>query len=163
MARKPVSTKGASAADTVSSVSGRRTQGAPAKAAKPKAKAAAPIADPAPKPRAAAVTTAPADVHRAVPGPAADAAQGARFRRQDLISAIAARSDLKRSEIKDVVDLVLEEVGRAADAGDTLVLPPLGKLLVKKRLEGGTGASVLTVKLRRTPPKGAGGAMAKTP
>lgn len=180
MARKPVGTKSAAAADAAATVSGARARVAPAKGVKPKTKAASreaaarkskPASAPpatttpdvgrAPASGGAGAAAGASEVHPAVPGPAADVAQGARFRRQDLISAIATRSDMKRSELKEVVDLVLEELGRAADAGDTLVLPPLGKLLVKKRMEGGTGASVLTLKLRRTPPTGAGASAPK--
>ena len=72
------------------------------------------------------------------------------FRRPDLIGAVAARTALKRSDAKALIELTLEEIGRALDAGEELVLPPLGKISVKKRKETG-GGDMLTVKLKRSP------------
>jgi len=69
-------------------------------------------------------------------------------RRPDLIQAVAERSNLKRSDTKMVIDLVLEEIGKALDAKDEVSLKPLGKFSVKKRNDGGNGA-VLTLKLKR--------------
>ena len=76
-----------------------------------------------------------------------DGADGT-FRRPDLIGAVAARSALKRSEVKEVLDLVLDELGAALDARDMVILPPLGKIVIKAR-KGSGSASVLTAKIRR--------------
>jgi DNA-binding protein HU-alpha len=82
----------------------------------------------------------------------ADAAEAApkpeMFRRNDLISAVADRSPIKRSDTKTVVELVLEELGKALDANEELALKPLGKITVKKTNATGNGAN-LTVKVKR--------------
>lgn len=78
--------------------------------------------------------------------PKADAPE--MFRRPDLIKAVAERSALKRSDAKMVLELVLEELGKALDAQDELALQPLGKLSVKRRKTTGNG-EMLTVKLKR--------------
>lgn len=71
-----------------------------------------------------------------------------RLKRPDLIEAIAKRVSLKRSEAKMVFDVVLDEIGKALDVSDEVVVPPLGKLMVKKRLEK-PGGDMLTLKLKR--------------
>jgi len=82
------------------------------------------------------------------------------FKRPDLIDAVAKRSVLKRSDARTLIELVLEELGKAADANDELVLPPFGKLMVKNRKPNEDGPDILTVKLRRPP---AEKAQAETP
>ena len=71
-----------------------------------------------------------------------------RLKRPDLIEAVAKRVSLKRSEAKMVFDVVLDEIGKALDASDEVVVPPLGKLMVKKRMEK-PGGDMLTLKLKR--------------
>lgn len=71
-----------------------------------------------------------------------------RLKRPDLIEAIAKRVSLKRSEAKMVFDVVLDEIGKALDASDEVVVPPLGKFMVKKRMEK-PGGTMLTLKLKR--------------
>ncbi|AHM04945.1 hypothetical protein roselon_02631 [Roseibacterium elongatum DSM 19469] len=75
-----------------------------------------------------------------------------RAKRPDLLDAIVARSDMKRSDVKLVMDLVLAEMGTLLDAHDELAVSPLGKLMVKKRVEK-PGGALLTVKLKRTGPQ----------
>lgn len=108
----------------------------------------APVSAPAPD----AAKEAPAAVEATVDATAAVLATGAaeddRLKRPDLIEAIAKRVSLKRSEAKMVFDVVLDEIGKALDASDEVVVPPLGKLMVKKRLEK-PGGNMLTVKLKR--------------
>lgn len=82
------------------------------------------------------------------PDDSADASSDDRLRRTDLIGAIAARVSLKRSEAKMVFDVVLDEIGKALDASDEVVVPPLGKLMVKKR-DIKPGGPMLTLKLKR--------------
>ena len=93
-----------------------------------------------------------ASVVSLVSGTAPDQAEpdgaDAAFRRPDLIGAVAARSALKRPEVKEVLDLVLDELGAALDARDMVILPPLGKIVIKAR-KGSGSASVLTAKIRR--------------
>lgn len=71
-----------------------------------------------------------------------------RARRGDLLDALADQSALKRSDLKQAMELVLSEIGKLMDAGDEVVLPPLGKLTVKKRVAK-DGGDVLTVKIKR--------------
>lgn len=71
-----------------------------------------------------------------------------RLKRPDLIEAVAKRVSLKRSEAKMVFDVVLDEIGKALDSSDQVVLPPLGKMMVKKRMEK-PGGAMLTLKLKR--------------
>lgn len=106
---------------------------------------------------AAAKTTAPATpepVAEVTPPAAEDATTPStpvvddRLKRPDLIEAVAKRVSLKRSEVKMVFDVVLDEIGKAMDASDEVVVPPLGKLMVKKRMEKPNG-DMLTVKLKR--------------
>jgi hypothetical protein len=59
-----------------------------------------------------------------------------------------ARSPMRRADLKVVMELVLEEMGKLLDTGDELVLPPLGKLIVKKRVARPGGGDMLTVKLQ---------------
>ncbi|WP_341861611.1 HU family DNA-binding protein [Gymnodinialimonas sp. 57CJ19] len=97
-----------------------------------------------PEAGAAVTPPAPEDVTAAPSGSADDD----RLKRPDLIEAVAKRVSLKRSEVKMVFDVVLDEIGKAMDASDEVVVPPLGKLMVKKRMEKPNG-DMLTVKLKR--------------
>lgn len=119
------------------------------RASKPKAQDAA-----ATKVRKSAASN-PVPLHAVpTPAPADESAKApdTRIKRPDLLDRVAKRAALKRSEVKDVMDLLFEELGATLDAHDEAVLPPLGKLSVKKRVQGGA-ASTLTVKLRRPAPK----------
>ena len=87
----------------------------------------------------------------------AAAGDDGRFKRGDLIEAVCEKTSLKRSDARIVLDLVLQELGRALDRNEDLVLPPLGKLMVKKRKPDADGPDILTVKIRR-PAAGSDGA-----
>ena len=117
------------------------------KAAQP---ATPPVAEARPHLRAveAVVVEAAAPAEPAQDG----AAQDGRFRRSDLLEAVCARSAVKRAEARQLVELVLEELGLALDRKDELMLPPLGKLSVKRRKPDAEGPDMLTLKLRRPGP-----------
>ena len=70
------------------------------------------------------------------------------FKRLDLIEAVCARAKIKRSDAKTIVELTLEEMGRALLDHGELVLPPLGKLSVKQRRPKTAGGETLILKLR---------------
>jgi hypothetical protein len=72
------------------------------------------------------------------------------FKRQDLVEAVCARSKVKRAEARVLIDLVLEELGKAFDTHGSLVLPPLGKVGIKRRRPETGTPDILTLKLRRT-------------
>jgi len=105
----------------------------------------------APPPPAAAAVEKRAQPQPIEPAPAKQApvAEDTRFKRPDLIDAVADKTALKRGDAKIVLELVLQELGHALDRNEELVLPPLGKLMVKKRKPDADGPDVLTVKIRR--------------
>lgn len=117
----------------------KKAQTTPQAKAKPKA---------APAPEAATQAEA-----KPAPGEDATAASAPdnRYRRQDLIQSVTERSMLKRGDVKLVIDLALEELGRAIDTHDELALKPFGKFMVKKRDSAANG-SVLTTKVKRDDP-----------
>ncbi|MBF9050674.1 hypothetical protein GTA62_14520 [Roseobacter sp. HKCCD9010] len=78
---------------------------------------------------------------------AVDAAAG-KIKRGDLLDAVAARCALKRSDLRIAVELVLDELGTALDSGKDLVIPPLGKVVVKRRNEAKNG-DVLITRIKR--------------
>jgi hypothetical protein len=130
--------------------------------------APAPAATRAPAPAAAeaashlaAVPPARAPETSAITSGGAPDAEDTRFKRPDLIEAVSQRTALKRSDAKVVLELVLDELGKALDGRDELVLPPLGKLMVKKRKPDADGPDILTLKLRR--PRDAGDGAGESP
>ncbi|MEM6609599.1 MAG: HU family DNA-binding protein [Pseudomonadota bacterium] len=70
------------------------------------------------------------------------------FKRNDLLDAVAARSAMARSDLRAVIELVLDEVGGALTSGHDLALAPLGRIKVQKR-KSTDGAEVMTLRLRR--------------
>lgn len=125
-----------------------RTSAPKATAAGPKRRRSAPSAGadaPVEQTRVPRPVAAVDDAPDVVPTAAADP----RFKRPDLIEAVAERTALKRADAKVVLELVLQELGRALDENEELVLPPLGKLMVKKRKPDADGPDILTVKIRR--------------
>lgn len=108
----------------------------------------APVSAPAPEPETVEETVTTTVTTTTVESETTGPADDDRLRRPDLIEAIAARVSLKRSEAKMVFDVVLDEIGKALDASDEVVVPPLGKLMVKKRMEK-PGGKILTLKLKR--------------
>ncbi|WP_166486128.1 HU family DNA-binding protein [Jannaschia sp. CCS1] len=134
---KPTKRKSTSAGPRRSVTSAKTTAKTAAKAGGPKS-----VAETAPAPATPTSPNAP------MPAAAASASDDDRLKRPDLIEAVAKRVSLKRSEAKMVFDVVLDEIGKALDASDEVVVPPLGKLMIKKRVEK-PGGDMLTVKLKR--------------
>jgi nucleoid DNA-binding protein len=126
---------------TTAATAASRTKAA-AVAMRSAAKAAAASAAPAPAAgvSAEAAVASAAAVKTATPSDA--------MRRPDLIQAVAERVSLRRAEAKMVFDVVLDEIGKALDANEEVIVPPLGKLMVKKRIEK-PGGEMLTLKLKR--------------
>ncbi|WP_439140034.1 HU family DNA-binding protein [Roseicyclus sp.] len=153
-----------------------RTTKARATAAGPKARGAAASTTPAVAPIKQDTAAAPQRGHlRAVEPPKQDttpdaakepavaAAPDTRFKRQALLDAVCAKAPVKRTDAKTLIDVLLDELGRAIDSNDELVLPPLGKLSIKRRNTEGAGGDVLTIKLKRANDAGAGGGDKETP
>ncbi|MEM9317529.1 MAG: HU family DNA-binding protein [Pseudomonadota bacterium] len=70
------------------------------------------------------------------------------LKRNDLLAAMAERSDLPRSDLRAVLELALDEIGRALSQGHDLAVPPLGRLKVTKTRDTGP-AEILNLRLRR--------------
>lgn len=80
--------------------------------------------------------------------PAKAASASVKVRRKEMVARIAASSGLKPNVIKTVLDSVLKEIGDALSNGESLDLPPLGKLSVN-RSKHVKNAEILICKLRR--------------
>ncbi len=93
--------------------------------------------------------------------PAAESAgaPGAVLKKKELLDRVVARSGVKKSEARDIVEAVLAELGAALARGEGLNLPPLGKAKVNRTRDNAQG-EVLIVKLRRG---GEGKETAQTP
>ena len=77
------------------------------------------------------------------------------FKRRDLIQSVSDRADVKKSEVRDVIDVILDEIAKALHEGKDLVLPPIGKISIKRRAEQANG-DVLTAKIKLKPRGDAG-------
>lgn len=95
---------------------------------------------------AASTATAAATATPTTPAKAAIAS--VKVRRKEMVARIAASSGLKPNAIKTVLDSVLKEIGDALSNGESLDLPPLGKLSVN-RSKHVKNAEILICKLRR--------------
>ena len=94
----------------------------------------------APKPKPAEDKPAKAEVSQ----PTA----GATLKARDLVARVAQTTGAKVKDIKSTVEATLLELGKSLDAGETLNLPPLGKLrITPAKAEGGSGP--MKLKLRR--------------
>ena len=78
-------------------------------------------------------------------------------RKPEFVERVAARSGLKKRDVKSALDAVMAELTETLLRGDELVLPPMGRIRAVKTREVGGGAHVMTLKLR-TMKEGAGGA-----
>ncbi|WP_284164215.1 HU family DNA-binding protein [Frigidibacter sp. SD6-1] len=81
----------------------------------------------------------------------ADAAEGTVLKLRDLVERAASRSGAKKPAAKPVIEAALAVIAEALDAGQSLNLPPLGRVRVGKVKEGAQGA-MLTLKLKRGGP-----------
>ncbi|MEZ5686772.1 MAG: HU family DNA-binding protein [Paracoccaceae bacterium] len=70
------------------------------------------------------------------------------LRKKDFIDRVVARSGAKRGDVRQVAEALLQELGAALAANETLALPPLGKLRVTRTQER-EGGDTLVVKIRR--------------
>ena len=70
------------------------------------------------------------------------------LKRKELIARAAAASGLKPGEIRRALDGILGELGKALGAGETVNLPPLGKITVKRR-EQNESRQLVICRLRR--------------
>ena len=87
------------------------------------------------------------------------------IKKKEFLDRVVAESGAKKPLARDVSEAVLKVLGAALAAGETLALPPLGKLRMTRQIDK-QGAEVLLVKIRRAEPgagEGAGKKTAKAP
>ena len=125
------------------------------KKARPTPKAAVKLsvvsgAEPVPAPAEALETLEPVSVTEAaeVPPPEAPAAT-VQVRKKDFVERVAARSGAKKPVARDLTEAVLDVLAQALARGESLALPPLGKLTVLRQTDK-AGGEVLHLKLKRT-------------
>ena len=131
----------------------RSTAGSPAKdaakktAAKPKASAKAPVAA---KATAAKTALKAKPAKRSSAKPKAAASDGAKVavRLKDLIDRVVATLGVKKKDAKPVIEATLKHLGDALEAGEAMILQPLGRIRVNKA-KGTASGDMLTVKLKR--------------
>lgn len=73
---------------------------------------------------------------------------GAVLRARDLTARVAKATETKMKDIRATIEATLSELGKALDAGETLNLPPLGKLRITPGKTDGA-AGPMKLKLRR--------------
>lgn len=71
------------------------------------------------------------------------------MRKKELIEAVVTRSGMKKKDAKPVVDAMLSVLGEALADNRELILPPLGRVKVRKEKKLPNGR-VLVVKVRQT-------------
>ena len=125
-----------------------------AKSASPTATKSAPKA--APNPVVAVAVAPPADL-----ADTAGAKAALSMRVKDLVERVAAAGDFKKKDVRDIVEATLIELGKALEAGESLNLPPFGKMHIRNHRAIDNGASAMTLKVRRGPSKNAAAKDAK--
>ncbi|MCK8462644.1 HU family DNA-binding protein [Aliiroseovarius sp. S1339] len=76
-------------------------------------------------------------------------------KKKDLMARVAARANLRPSEVRTVYDAVLQELGDALLRGEKLRLPPLGLVKVNRHKEL-PDADIIVCKIRRNKATGSG-------
>ncbi|MDZ4393778.1 HU family DNA-binding protein [Cypionkella sp.] len=88
----------------------------------------------------------------------------AQMKVKDLIERVAAASDHNKKDVRAIVEATLAELGKALEAGETLILPPFGRVRIANQKSDAAG-QLMTLKLRRggekKPGKNAGEALAE--
>ena len=127
---------------------------APAKtSAKPPAKSPAkpapkPIVRAAPTPKAASGNNVPPPESRDKTSLKPVSTDTPMLRARDLVARVAEATGAKVKDVRDTVEATLAELGKALDQGQSLQVPPLGKLSVAPR-KGADDTSPIKLKLRR--------------
>ena len=127
---------------------------APAKtSAKPPAKSPAkpapkPIVRAAPTPKAASGNNVPPPESRDKTSSKPVSTDTPMLRARDLVARVAEATGAKVKDVRDTVEATLAEIGKALDQGQSLQVPPLGKLSLAPR-KGADDTSPIKLKLRR--------------
>ncbi len=74
---------------------------------------------------------------------------------KDLVDRVSANSELKKKDVKTIIEAALAELAKSLDAGESLNLPPMGRIRVANKRDA-DGAVFMTLKLRRGAEKAAG-------
>ncbi len=67
---------------------------------------------------------------------------------KDLIDRVATASDQNKKDVRAIVEATLAELGKALEAGEALILPPLGRVRIANQKSDAAG-QIMTLKLRR--------------
>ena len=131
-------------------------------ASKPKPAVASVAAVIAPKSKAAVKATAkPSEkpALKAVTAPKFESKPKAKIealKRRTLLEAVAMRVGVKRTDAREVMDAVLVEMAEALDQGRDLILPPFGKVMLRKDKDGQDGRPMVArIKLIEADKRGA--------
>jgi nucleoid DNA-binding protein len=76
----------------------------------------------------------------------------AQLRVKDLIERVASASEQNKKDVRLIVEATLAELGKALETGESLNLPPLGKVRIANQRSDETGL-MMTLKLRRNAEK----------
>lgn len=116
------------------------------------AKPATATAKAATKPAAKSATNVTSLSPAISPAPAAEAtAEPAKvMRRAELVEQTATRGDLRKNQVRSVLDSALAVIGEALARGETLILPGLGKVSVQ-RIKDKEHARLIIAKVRQEP------------
>jgi nucleoid DNA-binding protein len=114
---------------------------------------------PAPAPKPAVAVTPPAMPPEAAilppaqstPDPVEAPEAALVLKKKDFLERVVQASGAKRSVARDISDAVLKVLGEALSNGESVMLPPLGKLRVARQIDR-QGAEILQIKLRRPDP-----------
>ena len=137
----------------------KSSKAAPKAAAKPVATKTAPRAAAKPKvaavvaePKIAAVVAEPkvneVSMNEVTEIAESDAKVVAQMKVKDLIERVATASDHNKKDVRAIVEATLAELGKALEAGETLILPPFGRVRIANQRADASG-QMMTLKLRR--------------
>lgn len=93
-----------------------------------------------------AAPSAPAEANPAAPG--AEAGAAAVLKKPELLERALARCEVKKRDAKPAIEAALAVLGEALAEGEELVLPPLGRIKVTRRIEK-ENADVFIARIRR--------------
>lgn len=79
------------------------------------------------------------------------------LKRRALLESVAARAGVKRTDVREVMDAVLIEMAEALEQGRDLILPPFGKVMLRKDKDGRDGRPMVArIKLIEAEKRGSG-------
>lgn len=73
--------------------------------------------------------------------------------KKEFLERVLTASGASRATAKPIIEAVLDQLGQALAAGETLAIPPFGKARVSRHKDV-RGSEVITLRLRRKPANG---------